>query len=73
MSEQEAKRLRYAGSLGKDRKFYCPFCFQENEVYSAIGHKTNEMILHCCECGNFVTRLKKNYKGDWELDLSVYD
>jgi hypothetical protein len=31
------------------------------------------MNLHCCECGNFVTRLKKNYKGDWELDLSVYD
>lgn len=70
--EDEMRNQRKQASQGRDRMLYCRNCMQEQEVYSGAGHKPNEMNLHCVECGNFVTRLKKNYKGEWELDMSVY-
>ncbi len=63
---------RQEASLGKDRMLYCPTCMCDREVYSGAGHKPNELNLHCVECTCFVTRMKKNDKDEWELDMSVY-
>ena len=64
---------RQRASLGEDRMFYCPTCMIGQEVYSAQGHKKNQMNLHCVKCAKFVTRLIKDYQGNWELDWSIYD
>ena len=69
MSYEDRKKA----SLGINRMFYCPFCMIEQEVYSARGHKENQMNLHCVECTKFVTRLIKDFQGNWELDWSIYD
>ena len=66
------ENARKIASLGKHRKLYCMVCLIEQEVYSASGHKPDEMNLHCVECGHFVARLKKNYMGEWEVEQSVY-
>ena len=71
-SEDQLRKIRKEASQGKDRMLYCPLCMEEREVYSGAGHKPNEMNLHCVQCGVFVTRLKKNALGEWELDKSVY-
>lgn len=68
MSYEQRKKA----SQGKDRMLYCPTCMCDREVYSATGHRQDEMNLHCVECGFFVARIKKNRNGDWDLDLSVY-
>jgi len=44
----------------------------DREVYSAAGHKPNEMNLHCVECACFVTRLKRNKEGKFDLDGTAY-
>ena len=63
---------RKKASLGEDRTLYCPTCMDEREVYSASGHKPDQMNLHCVVCTYFVTRMIKNKKGEWDLDYNVY-
>jgi len=70
--DPKVKRQLKAASLGIDKVLLCPHCMVENEVYSAAGHKQNEINLHCVECGGFVTRLKRNYTGQYELDGAAY-
>lgn len=68
MSYEDRKKA----SLGKDKMMYCPTCMCDREVYSGAGHKVDEMNLHCLNCTHFVARLLKNYKGEWELDTTIY-
>lgn len=65
-------RARMASSLGPEKKLYCKKCLIEQEVFPGAGHPINCVDLHCVVCGSFVTRLKKNKKGGYELDTSVY-
>jgi len=75
---------RLKASLGQDYILYCPTCMREQEVYSAVGHKKDQMNLHCVVCTVFVAKLIRDSHGngknqtlddnpnDWELDTSVY-
>lgn len=64
---------RQKASLGPEKLLYCTTCMSEQEVYSAAGHKVNQMNLHCVRCGKFVTRLIKNAIDEWDLDMDVYE
>ena len=57
---------RKKASCGKDRMMYCQTCMVDQECYSAAGHRQNQMLLHCVQCGNFMCKLIRNYNGDWE-------
>lgn len=75
---------RLQASLGPDYILYCPTCMREQEVYSAAGHKKDQMNLHCVVCAKFVARLIRASHGDgqnqtlddnpndWKLDYSGY-
>lgn len=63
---------RQKASFGSARLLLCKNCLIEQEVYSAEGHKENQMNLHCVRCGKFVTRMIKDGVGNWRLDTSVY-
>ena len=65
---------RKSGSLGPDRLLYCRVCMCEREVYSAQGHKPNQMLLHCVNCGVFVSAMKHDLIAhNWELDYDEID
>jgi len=51
---------------------YCRKCLVETPVYPMRDHPLGCIDLGCKVCGTFLTRLKKSYRDEWEIDPTVY-